>query len=200
MYAYISGSLIDKHPTHVVIDVHGVGYDLFISMATFERLPEVRQPIKLHTYYHVREDAALLFGFLCQKEKRVFETMLGVSGIGPRLALAALSVMNPDDLRLYIMHGDTAMLTSIPGVGRKTAERLVVELRDRFANMEYPVEGTATGERTTSAEGPVWADAMAALESLGYTRTAAEKTLRRVLKSHHGIGSVEEMVRLALRE
>lgn len=200
MYAYISGTLVEKRPTEVIIDVRGIGYRLHVTTSTFENLPELGSPVKLVTYFHVREDASLLFGFLEPAEKRVFEVMIGVSGIGPKLALAALSAMKPDDFRGHVIHGDTAVLTSIPGVGRKTAERLILELKDRFADMA-PIDAAAS--EIDSAADPrraARADALAALESLGFARSAAEKHLRNVLKSHPNVAAAEEMIRLVLRE
>lgn len=199
MYAYISGTLVEKRPTEVTIDVQGVGYRLHITTSTFEQLPALRKTVKLFTYFHVREDASLLYGFATRAEKRVFEVMLGVSGIGPKLALAALSAMKPDDLRAHVIHGETAVLTSIPGVGRKTAQRLIVELKDRFADMEELDE--ATGKPAASDAGATArSDALAALESLGFARASAEKHLRNVLKKNADVSAAEEMIRLVLRE
>ncbi len=195
MYAYLSGKLVEKQPTRVVLDVQGVGYELFIATSTFERLPETGEQARLATHFHVREDAALLYGFFSEREKQVFEVMLSVSGIGPKLALAALSVMRPDDLRTYVMEGAEALLTRIPGVGRKMAQRMILELRDRFSAMEWGSESVADGS-DRSARG----DALAALESLGYARASAEKALHKILQQHPSVATVEDMVRLALRE
>lgn len=198
MYAYISGKLADKRPTEAVIDVNGVGYRLHIPTSTFERLPATGQNVTLHTHHHVREDAILLYGFISVSERRVFEVMLGVTGIGPRLALAALSAMRPAELREHVIHGETAMLTRIPGVGRKTAERLIIELRDRFADME-PVEDGVSFAGADDRRG-ARSDALAALESLGFSRAAAEKSLHKVLKDHPEVQAAEDLIRLALRE
>lgn len=200
MYAYLSGQLAEKRPTEVIIDVQGIGYRLHIPTSTFEALPDVGRTVRLFAYHHVREDASLLFGFSSREEKRVFEVMIGVSGIGPKLALAALSSMKPDDLRAHVVHGDTAVLTSIPGVGRKTAERLIIELRDRFADMESVREGAPSTGAASQAAASARNDALAALESLGFNRAAAEKGLQKVLKSHPDVAAAEEMIRLVLRE
>lgn len=197
MYAYISGRLADKRPTEAVIDVHGVGYRLQIPTSTFEHLPEAGEAVKLFTHHHVREDAILLFGFFDEAEKKVFEVMLGVTGIGPKLALAALSALRPAELRRYVIQGETAMLTHIPGVGRKTAERLIIELRDRFADME-PIEEEALDRRDDMREAR--SDALAALESLGFSRAAAEKSIRKVMKDRPEVRAAEDLIRLALRE
>lgn len=200
MYAYISGKLVEKRPTEAVIDVHGIGYFLHIPTSTFEGLPEPGENAKLFTYHHVREDAIQLFGFISNAERRVFEVMLGVSGIGPKLALAALSAMSPSDLRDHVVHGETAVLTSIPGVGRKTAERLIVELRDRFADLEPLEKGAAATPADADDRRAARSDALAALESLGFSRASAEKNLRKVLKDHPDARAAEDMIRLALRE
>ena len=201
MYAYISGKLVEKRPTEVVVDVQGVGYLLNIPTSTFEGLPEAGQQAKLFTHHHVREDAVQLFGFISNAERKVFKVMLGVTGIGPKLALAALSAMGPAQLRDHVIHGETAVLTAIPGVGRKTAERLIVELRDRFADLDA-LEDAGGGAVAADADErrAARADAMAALESLGFSRAAAEKNLRKVLKDHPEVRTTEEMIRLALRD
>ena len=133
MIHFLTGRLAEKHPTRAVLDVNGVGYLVNIPTSTYENLSELGSTVHLHTMLHVRDDAMQLFGFGSMAEREVFETMLSVSGIGPKLALAALSAMKPSDIRDSVVAGDTVMLTRIPGVGRKTAERMIVELRDRMA-------------------------------------------------------------------
>lgn len=197
MFAYVSGKLADKRPTEAIVDVNGVGYRIHIPTSTFEHLPEVGRPVKLHTHHHVREDAILLYGFSSDSERKVFEVMLGVTGIGPKLALAALSAMSPSELREHILRGEAAMLTSIPGVGRKTAERLIIELRDRFADIE-PLDSAVPGMNDGRREAR--ADALAALESLGFSRATAEKNLRKVMKDSPDLRAAEDLIRLALRE
>lgn len=197
MIDYVSGSLATKKPTEAVIDVGGIGYRVLIPTSTFERLPEVGEDAMLLTHHHVREDAITLFGFLSTEERRVFEMMLAVSGIGPKLALAALSALRPSEIRQRILEGDAAMLTRIPGVGKKTAERLIIELRDRFEK-----DGLDAGEASGSAAAPdgnFRADAMSALESLGLSRSAAEKAVIGVLRKDPSIQNAEEIIRLALR-
>lgn len=197
MIDYVSGSLATKKPTEAVIDVGGIGYRVLIPTSTFERLPEVGEDAMLLTYHHVREDAITLFGFLSTEERRVFEMMLAVSGIGPKLALAALSALRPSEIRQRVLEGDAAMLTRIPGVGKKTAERLIIELRDRFEK-DGLEEGESTGSSSTP-DGNFRADAMAALESLGLSRSAAEKAVIGVLRKDPSIRNAEEIIRLALR-
>ncbi len=149
------------------------------------------------THHHVREDAVTLFGFISAEERRVFELMLGVSGIGPKLALAALSALRPSEIKQRIVDRDVAMLTRIPGVGKKTAERLVIELRDRFEKDGF--EGGASSEETSASDANFRADAMAALEALGLSRSAAEKAVLGVLRKDPAIRNAEEIIRLALR-
>lgn len=199
MIAYLSGKLTEKKPTEAVIEVQGVGYFVLIPTSTYEKLPAVGEQTKVYTYQHVREDALQLFGFVSRAERAVFEVMLGVSGIGPKLALAALSAMQPAELRDKIVEGDVAFLKRIPGVGKKVAERMVVELRDRLAKVEG-LEGGALAGAAQDTRAEARADALAALEALGLGRAAAERNLRKVLRSNPGIQSAQELIRLALRE
>ncbi|MGB0650310.1 MAG: Holliday junction branch migration protein RuvA [Rhodothermales bacterium] len=197
MIDYVSGSLATKKPTQAVIDVGGIGYRILIPTSTYERLPEPGEDAILLTHHHVREDAVTLFGFISAEERRVFELMLGVSGIGPKLALAALSALRPSEIKQRIVDRDVAMLTRIPGVGKKTAERLVIELRDRFEKDGF--EGGAYSGETSASDANFRADAMAALEALGLSRSAAEKAVLGVLRKDPAIRNAEEIIRLALR-
>ncbi len=195
MIEYVAGKLTSKKPTLAVIDVNGLGYRLLIPTSTFESLPAVGENVRLVCHHHVREDAILLFGFAHEDERTTFELLLSVSGVGPKLALAALSALRPNEIRERIIAGDATMLTRIPGVGRKTAERLVVDLRDRFEKMDIgseriPDRDDGSAERL---------DAIAALEVLGLSRVAADKSLRSVLRQHPEVTSAEDMIRLALR-
>ncbi len=196
MITYVSGTLAQKSPTEAVVDVQGLGYEVLIPTSSYEKLPAVGKPAKLLTHHHVREDAVTLFGFATDAERTLFRTLVSVSGVGPKLALAALSAMTPDALRDHILEGDASVLTRIPGVGKKTAERLVVELRDRLANMDGFEGATTVGGDGTAS---VRADARAALESLGFGRAEAEKRIRKALRDHDGAVTAEELIRLALR-
>lgn len=197
MIDYVSGHLATKKPTEAVVDVGGIGYRVLIPTSTFERLPERGEAVTLLTHHHVREDAITLFGFVTAEERHVFELMIAVSGIGPKLALAALSALRPSELKQRILEGDVGMLTRIPGVGRKTAERLVIELRDRFEK-DGLEDGSAAGSSKDEG-GNFRADAMAALEALGLSRAAAEKAVLAVLRKDSSIRNAEEIIRLALR-
>jgi Holliday junction DNA helicase RuvA len=194
MITYVSGKLVGKKATEAIIDVQGIGYQVHIPTSTYERLPDVGKQATLHTHHYVREDAALLYGFADSDQRAVFEAMLSVSGIGPKLALAALSAFEPADLREYVIRGEVSVLTGIPGVGRKTAERLVVELRDKFARVAVGVPAGVEAGRSS-----LRGDALAALEALGLSKAAADKSIARVMKEKPDIESVEELVRLALQ-
>jgi holliday junction DNA helicase RuvA len=195
MITYVSGTLAAKSPAEVVIEVGGLGYAIHIPTSSFEKLPAVGQAARLLTHFHVREEAQTLYGFATEGERVLFRTMIGVSGVGPRLALAALSAFPPDTLRTYILDGDAAILTRIPGVGKKTAERLIIELRDRVAELD----GLESDRRTATPEAAVRADARAALEALGLSRAEAEKRIRRVLAEQRDPASAEDLIRRALQ-
>ena len=196
MYAYISGTLAEKKPTHAILDAGGVGYFLHIPASSYDKLPAVGKSAKLLTTYVAREDAHTLYGFASDGERQTFETLIGVSGVGPKLALAALSAMTPPELRDAVIGGDAGMLTRIPGVGKRKAEKLIVELRDKMAALEG-VQLMSSGGDSATAEAR--ADARAALEGLGLARAEAEKRLRKILRENGGLQSAEEMIRLALR-
>lgn len=199
MIAYVSGTLAAKSAESVIIDVQGLGYRVLVPASTYEALPSIGEDVKLHTYHYVREDDVTLYGFASTAEQAVFETMLRVSGVGPKLALAALSTMTPVELRDHVLEGDTSRLTSISGVGRKTADRLIVELRDRFADLNLPGKAaplSGGSESRASAR----ADALAALESLGLSRADAERAIRKVLRDNNDVQSADALIRLALKE
>jgi len=196
MIDFVSGKLASKKPTEVVIAVSGIGYRLLIPTSTFEQLPDLGKTTELLCHHYVREDAILLFGFYTDAERSIFNLLLGVSGVGPKLALAALSALRPDEIQDRIVSGDAAMLTRIPGVGRKTAERLIVDLRDKFEKMSFAEHGASVGDSSASAR----SDAIAALEALGLSRVAADRSLRDVIRKHPDVEAAEELIRLALRQ
>jgi Holliday junction DNA helicase RuvA len=194
MIAQLRGTLADKRPNQVVVDVGGVGYLVHIPLSTFYALGELHAEVALLTHLHVREDAMALYGFLTAHEKHVFELLISASGVGPVLALKILSGMNLDDLVPAVRAGDLARLTRIPGVGRKTAERIVVELRDKLAAMETPGET----QRPVTATGTA-ADVISALLNLGYERRAAEQAVERARKEGES-GTFEILLRVTLRQ
>jgi Holliday junction DNA helicase RuvA len=172
MIGHLRGQLADKRPNQVVVDVGGVGYLVSIPLSTFYALGELHQEISLLIHTHVREDSLALYGFLTAREKQFFELLLSASGVGPVLALKILSGMSVEELLPAVRHGDRARLRTIPGVGRKTAERMVVELRDKLAAMEAPEREVAPAGRTQ-----LDADVISALINLGYDRRVAERVL-----------------------
>ena len=177
MIARIRGKLLEKEPTRLVVDVQGVGYEVFVALTTYTAMPDAGGEVSLDIYTHVREDVLALFGFSSRQERRVFERLLGVSGIGPRLAVTILSGGSVESLVGAIRRGDLARLTSMPGVGKKTAERIVVELKDKLQDL--------------SAEAPksaVETDVLSALENLGYSRAVAEAAVRRAMNGDEGAG------------
>jgi Holliday junction DNA helicase RuvA len=171
MIAHLRGTLLAKHPNQAIVETHGVGYDVAITVPTFTEMPATGAEVSLHIHTHVREDALSLYGFLRHGEKQLFEKLLTVSGIGPTLAIKILSGMAADEMVGAIRGGDLARLTRIPGIGKKTAERMVLELRDKLANA---AGGPETLAGTVS---PVEDDVISALVNLGYQRAAAEKAL-----------------------
>ena len=193
MIAHISGTLAQKIPGEVVIDVAGVGYQIFIPLNVFYRLPEIGAPLSLQIYTHVREDALQLFGFQDLGDKQLFLLLLGVSGIGPKLAVNILSGIASDELSRALKEGDQVRLMAIPGVGRKLAERMIVELKDKFASL------APTGPESAKIEGgsQLLSDAVSALVNLGYKRPEAEKIVREVLR--RGERSLENVLKESLR-
>jgi Holliday junction DNA helicase RuvA len=191
--AHISGTLAQKVPGEVVVDVAGVGYQVFIPLNVFYRLPEVGAALSLQIYTHVREDALQLFGFQDLADKQVFLLLLSVSGIGPKLAVNILSGIAAQDLARALKDGDQARLMAIPGVGRKLAERMIVELKEKFAGL------APTGADSAAAEGApqLLLDAVSALVNLGYKRPEAEKVVRDVLR--RGERSLESALKESLR-
>ncbi len=170
MIAHLRGTLLAKHPNQAIVETHGVGYDVTISVPTFSEMPATGSEVALHIHTHVREDALSLYGFLRLAEKQLFEKLLTVSGIGPKLAITILSGMPADEMVTAIRGGDVARLTRIPGIGRKTAERMVLELRDKLP-------AAAASEASSVQASPVEEDVISALVNLGYARAAAEKAL-----------------------
>lgn len=176
MIAHLRGKLLTKHPNQAVVETAGVGYDVTITVPTFSGLPALGDEVALHVHTHVREDVIALYGFLRSAEKTLFEKLITVSGIGPKLAITILSGMAADEMVNSIRGNDLARLTRIPGIGRKTAERMVLELRDKL-----PAPGTVT-EPAAPAKSAVEDDVLSALINLGYQRANAEKALAVVVR------------------
>ncbi|MDQ3907713.1 MAG: Holliday junction branch migration protein RuvA [Acidobacteriota bacterium] len=202
MIAHLSGTLLAKHATSVVVDVGGVGYEVTIPVTTFYDLEDAGSQVSLRIYTHVREDALQLYGFRTSRERELFQLLIGVSGIGPKSAIAMLSGMSADEIIAAIRTNNVARLTSIPGIGRKTAERLGIELRDKMAALSSPALEEQLSARAPGAaaqtEDSVREDALSALVNLGYQRAAAEKAVARA-EQEGGDLSVELILRRALR-
>ena len=203
MIAHLSGTLLYKQTTTVILDVGGVGYEVTIPLSTFYDLEEAGANVKLRIYTHVREDALQLYGFKTARERELFSRLISVSGIGPKLGITLLSGMTADEMIASIRTNNLARLTLIPGIGRKTAERLVVELRDRVASLSSPeLEeelGAKSGTPAAPSEDAMRSDALSALVNLGYQRNAAEKAVALAL-SEGGDVSVESLLRRSLRK
>jgi Holliday junction DNA helicase RuvA len=194
--AQLRGRILEKHPNRLVTDVNGVGYEVFVPLSTFYGLGEPGSEVALRIHTHVREDALLLYGFATALEQELFERLIGVGGIGPKLALAVLSGIEPTELVRAIERGDVARLTAIPGVGKKTSERIVLELKDRLSKAQLAV----TGVGTAAAETPLLRDdLLSALMNLGYHRPLAEKAVDAAIKTTPD-GSFELTLKQALRE
>jgi Holliday junction DNA helicase RuvA len=191
MIARLTGVLEEKTPEQLLVDVHGVGYQVFVSLQTFYRLPALHERVSLHIYTHLREDALQLFGFSDEKEKTSFLLLKGVSGIGPRLALNILSGIPVAELENALRASDVTRLVAVPGVGKKTAERLVIELREKVGSLEDGLPGVSGEQAAFSAE------ATSALVNLGYRRAEAEKAVREA--SRRGAASIADLIRDSLR-
>lgn len=202
MIAHLSGKLIDRHATSVVLDVNGVGYEVTIPVTTFYDLEEAGQTVSLRIYTHVREDTLQLFGFKTLRERELFQMLISVSGIGPKSAVAMLSGMSADEIITAIRTNNLARLTSIPGVGKKTAERLVLDLRDKMAALSSPALeerfAAASAAGAVASEDSLREDALSALNNLGYQRAAAEKAIAHAMQEGGDL-SVELILRRSLR-
>jgi Holliday junction DNA helicase RuvA len=193
MIAYLDGILAEKKPFSAVIDVNGIGYLTLVSLSTYEKLPERGQKVRLLTHTHVREDAFVLFGFASPEEKEMFQILLGVSGIGPKSALAILSSISTRDLQQCIIDENLDVLTKISGIGKKTAQRLIVELKEKLQKSEVLTRKSAN----LLPKGEAMDEALAALLSLGYERSEANEALMRVASVKRKL-TAEELVKQAL--
>jgi holliday junction DNA helicase RuvA len=194
--AYLRGRIIDKQPNRIVIDVNGVGYDVFVPLSTFYGLGDPGSETALRIHTHVREDALALYGFATSLELTLFERLIGVSGIGPKLALAVLSGIEPRELVRAIEQSDVERLTRIPGVGKKTSERIVIELKDRLPRVQPDVAEAAADRQAPSM---LRDDVLSALVNLGYHRPLSEKAVDAAVKAVPD-GSFERTLKHALRE
>ena len=194
MIALLRGILLEKHPNQAIVEASGVGYDVIIPISTYSRLPEAGAEVRLRIHTHVREDALALYGFLSQDEKALFERLIGVSGIGPKLAVTILSGLAAADLIHAIRRGEVERLVRIPGVGKKTAERLVLELRDK---LPAPAGEEVSSPTAAGALSEVEQDVLSALLNLGCARPQAEAAVRKA-KAAGGAGGFEPLFRRSL--
>jgi Holliday junction DNA helicase RuvA len=197
MIAFLRGRVHNKQPNRVIVDVSGVGYDVHVPLSTFYNLGDEGAEVSLRVHTHVREDTLQLYGFLTELERQLFERLIAISGIGPKLAIVVLSGMEPRDLMAAVQRADVARLTTIPGIGKKTAERIVLELKDRLAQIAVPV--AAEPAAAASSADQLRADLLSALLNLGYHRQQAEKAIDATVTSNPN-ASFEHAVRTALRE
>ena len=196
MIAFLRGRVLDKHPNRILVDVNGVGYEVNVPLSTFYDVGDAGAEVSLHVHTHVREDALQLFGFLTSLEQLLFQRLINISGIGPKLAIAVLSGIGAAELVASVQRADVARLTRIPGVGKKTAERIVLELKDRLADVAVPlgagVTQASTGDRLRD-------DLVSALENLGYHRPLAEKATD-AARSRDAGATFEDALKSALRD
>jgi holliday junction DNA helicase RuvA len=196
MIARLRGTLLEKHPNRLVVDVAGVGYDVQVPLSTFYDLAEPGTEIALRVHTHVREDVIALFGFGTALERELFDRLLGVNGVGPKLALAVLSGIEPLELVKSLRTADVARLSSIPGIGKKTAERMVLELKDKLPGAAATGAGPAA---PADPDAELRTDVLSALVNLGYPRPHAEKAIDAVLRDPQGPRAFDRLLRQALR-
>ena len=192
MYAFIRGTLFEKKPGHVVLDAAGVGYKIFLPLNCFSKLPEVNAALLLYTSLIVREEAHTLYGFLHTSERELFENLIVVSGIGPRTAIAIIGHMEADTLKMAIEQGNIALLSKVPGIGKKTAERMIIELRDKTKSWESGF--------TLPVKGSLATDAIQALIHLGYNVSQAQKALQRVFAENKEEEDLGRIITAALKK
>ncbi len=202
MIFYIRGELCDIEEQKAIVDVNGVGYGIYMPQQALSLLPPMGQQVKIHTYLNIREDAMQLFGFLTKEDLNVFRLLIGVNGIGPKAGLNILSCLSPDELRFAVLSGDAKAISATPGIGKKTAEKLILELKDKL-NIEDMLEHAAHGgdsedlaSGTDTASNTMQAEAVQALTALGY---GSAESLRAVKKSSPECSSVEDILKEALK-
>ena len=197
MIARLSGILVEKSVMQCIVDVHGAGYRVVVPLTTFYELPEIGQPVVLHIHTHVREDAIHLFGFHVREEQAIFQLMISVSGIGPKLAINILSGITAGELIRAVTEEDLKRLTGIPGVGKKTAERIILELKDKAAKLDG--ETIAVGMITDEKGAQVKEDALSALVNLGYKGSAVKEVVDRIIREAPVAPSLDQLLKRALR-
>ena len=194
MIAYLKGQLIHKSPEHAVVDVNGVGYKVFTPLSTYYSLPKPGESVSLRIHTRVREDELKLFGFLTEEEQTLFEKLITINKVGPKLALCILSGMSPTDLLTAIINNDAARLSAIPGVGKKTAERLALEMKDKLSDLALEMEH----QPDHSSPGGFYEDALSALVNLGYKKPQAEKALKSAYNTNGQDSLLEDLIKESL--
>ena len=198
MYAYIKGELAEINTDHIVIEAGGIGYQVFISLQTFDYLPSVGEDLKIYTYLYLREDAMILYGFLTKDDLELFKLLISVSGIGPKGGLAILSTLEADDLRFAILSGDAKSISKAPGVGGKTAQSVILELKDKLSLEDaFEAKTEHVQKNAAAAGGSVKNDAVMALTALGYSSTESLKAVSAVEITEDM--DVEEVLKAALK-
>lgn len=182
MFAYITGTLVAVHPTCAIVDVHGIGYTLFISCRALGELPPLGEKVQLHTTFVVREFSHALYGFLNSQERDVFDVLMNITGVGPKLALSLIGHLSFSELQTAVTHQDLPTLCRVPGVGRKTAERLVVELKDKLSHLQSPDGSNRAVSLPSDPKSQQIQDAMLALINLGYNQNTAQRAIKQTLK------------------
>ncbi len=197
MIAYIEGKLTHKDPTFVVVDVQGIGYHIRVSLHTFSQLKDLER-IKIHTFLHIKEDAHTLFGFADLMEKEMFLHLTSISGIGPGTALVVLSSMNPMELKEAIAREDVKTIQSVKGIGLKTAQRVILELKDKMKK-DTLLAGSDSKQNFSVSHNSIRSEALTALITLGFTKTVAEKNLDLILKGNSNSFTLEDLIKQALK-
>ena len=197
MIAYLEGKLIEKNPTHLILEVNGVGYSVNIPVSSYTNIGEVGEIVKVLTYQYVREDELRLYGFSSRQEKAVFELLISVNGVGPKMSLGILSSISVEDFQRSVLREDLDVLTHISGVGKKTAQRLIVELKEKLGKVDLGIEKEAELKERIGA--PIEEEAISALVSLGYNKFDARKAVQRVNSEGEKSLPIEELIKRALK-
>jgi len=197
MIAYIEGKLAHKDPTYIVVDVQGLGYQIRISLYTYTQVKDLEK-VKVHTFLHIKEDAHTLFGFADLLEKEVFMNLISISGIGPGTALVMLSSLNPSEVRDAIVNEDVRTIQGVKGIGAKTAQRVILELKDKMKK-EYMLSSTDSKQNFSISHNSIRSEALIALVTLGFTKAIAEKNLDAILKNNSNQLTLEDLIKQALK-
>jgi Holliday junction DNA helicase RuvA len=195
MYEFIRGKMIQSIPSKAIVDVGGVGYGLVISLKTFQKLPNIGAEVFFYVAHIVREDGHYLYGFLSLDDKKLFEQLISISGVGPKTAIGILGHVDIGYFQMAVLQGNAALLSKLPGIGKKTSERLIIELKDKFSNNSNPGASLSSGTQGNTVAG----DAISALINLGYHPLEAQKAIKKVLSLHEKEPTLSELISGALR-